>query len=706
MEIESYTAAASIFETQNTLIQHYHQSTVEFWWEEKTTTTLNLLHQCILLHCILLNFESAWLRTQIQKKLRKADEKLIRRGIYELVLVGNAKVTLRQRLSPSQLLLIADSTFPKQNSQIYFQTALVERANNDLMSLPETIISGVDTAILKTADPLSRSIVSVFTTAIIIFVDLKENSIFLACFSCHRHTALYKHVPDSIAYPASVKEIPKWSIKSLNTLKKYRENLHSNLNFKMENSKQNCYKINSYQIVPKYEGEACETYEMYFRYINCSNFEDCTYFNVYKLGLSPLTPTEMLLRFGTPQAIPYGQNESDFTFQVLLPKAYFLDTKLSAFLFPFNDFVWISLFVVAIAFLIWLIFVERRNVLDTFLWLFAVLMENDGHMLKMQRFWGKVFLLYWIFGGILLRNFYNSSLYSLMTAEQEREDFPQNINELLNGKYDMPLIAAGSFRIQGLLFLKDYPKIPLKNVEPKIAKMFSNIYHRSTFISGGLNHNSLQDVANGKEIGVSVYFKDPAKCNIALHALHWSKRNDTNYTFTKFAVMCEGDCESNWNTALFGQTKFDRIVPKQRPFFKSVRFWFYGKNRFATSGFQRFFGGFVQSGLHPLSASRYRKLQRIIVIRRLENYNTMGISNGSLFSYVFLRKGIDKSNEERSATVTAFLGTFVNTGAMLGFAAMVLLLEIVTKLLVRAFDRVLAETYQERFSGSVYSATH
>ncbi|CAL8143276.1 unnamed protein product [Orchesella dallaii] len=686
MELETSTVA-TFSQTQTLLLRHYRESTVEFWWEEKTDLALSFLHHCIILECILLNFDSLRLHLAIQNRSKNKPELTIRKEVCEHVLVANARVTFRQRFAKFQFLLVADSNFPNPNSTSPLsQTYITERANKDLMRLPEAIVIGTDIRILKLVDPASRSIISMVTTSIIIFVEFSTNSVRIGCFSCHDHNHLYKHNWDSIVYPVDVMDIPKTSISSLRNVKKYWQQLHGYLHFQKENGIQNCLKINSYKITSKYEGEACETYELFFRYSNCSNFELCIYFKVYKLGLSPLTPSYVLVEHRLPQVIAYGQNESEFTFQVLLPKAHFFDTNLSAFLMPFNDMVWICMIVAIVTILNWLIFIEKWNAMEALFWVFSVIMENDVDLLRKARFGGKIFLLQWILGGILLRNFYNSSLYSLMTAEHERKDFPRDIDELLNNYSDLVLIGTESFLSESRLFLQNTSKLVIKSLSPEIANLTSTVFHKSVFINGGLNHNNLQNVANGKEIAVTSFSKDSTKIDSKIYLLTWSKKMDTNQTYTKFAVMCEGDCESNWNAALFGQTGFDRIVPKQqRPFFKSIRFWFYGKNRFATSQFEKFFRGFVESGLFKLSTSRYRKLQRINVIRGQDGFQAMGISNGSLFSYVFLAQGIDEINEIKPAKIPAFVGTFLITGGMLGLATAVLVLEILRKLLVKVF---------------------
>ncbi|CAL8128937.1 unnamed protein product [Orchesella dallaii] len=315
----------------------------------------------------------------------------------------------------------------------------------------------------------------------------------------------------------------------------------------------------------------------------------------------------------------------------------------------------------------------------------AVLTEQDGkNYFKM----GMTIPTIWIFSAIFLRNLYNSTLYSFMTAEQEPTDFPKNIQETVDrNDFDLILSFSLSNQFNQIFYRLDHSK-PTK----QLTKLYIRIMAKSSFMlkvpedDVQVHIKTLQNAIKGDKTKILYYNLLKPYENVT-PMLAYRQTNlplEGEKVFSKFAVLCQdGDCEGKWNAAFFRQTKLHRIVPKQIPFFRNVGIWTQDHSTIVTASFHKFLGRIVQSGLYELFIKRYRLLEKLKLLQSVTNGTKSEISNGSLFSYVFLagngRNGGEDyafNIEAKSTKITAFTGTFFITGIMLSLALIIILLEM------------------------------
>ncbi|CAL8114572.1 unnamed protein product [Orchesella dallaii] len=683
MEIVEPFATWSLI--QPTLYQQFQDSTVAFWWGERSTLLTTTFQTCVLLRCILLNFDPSHLNHSLHIKAIRIHEKnfrKIRQDYYQSVLKGYTNTTLAQKISPVQMVLVTGSSFPDATRENFVLQTFVQKSGvKQLLKFPNIILVPTLTLNFKTYDAISRSIVSDIVTSVILFVDVSLNLVSLGCVTCYNVSRVYIRVSDGFVYPIYPQPIPKNLMFSVNELQRYREKLNRNIHLKVGQNTKQCLTLKLYKKNTTREEENCEILEEFFRYINCSDKTFCRYFLQYNLGITTMTPAVALNEFVSPQVIPFGQNETDFLFQVLLPKKhYYVNANVAAFFGPFTTSVWICTSVSILVISILFVKLDGTTVFKAFFRLLSILLEQFGSKLKMARFWGKVILIFWVFFGIVLRNLYSSSIYSRMAAGMGRRDFPTSMSDLL--KWDnFDLIAPDSFQEECKEFLGFRGGHHNgKEASQFIANFTTNIFYKSTFLIGGLTKETLLNLSKGMTVQVRRHYEGTTKQQIDMVPINFSKTKDTNKTFAQFAVMCEQDCESHWNTAFLGQKRFDRIIPDQRPFFKSIKFWFHSLNHFATFEFPTFLGWFVQSGLHRLSTDRYRKLQNIKSIKVSKNFGMSGMSSGSLFSYVFLADNVKVGDPQTPAKIAAFVGTFTIVGCMILVALAVLVFEVLIEL--------------------------
>ncbi|CAL8092070.1 unnamed protein product [Orchesella dallaii] len=313
----------------------------------------------------------------------------------------------------------------------------------------------------------------------------------------------------------------------------------------------------------------------------------------------------------------------------------------------------------------------------------ALLLEQSGGLLRWRRRSAKIMVVTWIFTTILLRHFYNSSLYSFMAKEKDSNDFPKSMEELLI-REDIPLLSPASF-------LSELNWIFGREAETKMAlrliKFYMKILYKSSFIFGidGVYEKSLHQASNGCPINTTYFTVNHNKTADRRIANDFSSdRNFKEKRFTQFAFMCEGNYEKSLKGGFIAQTGTNNrvVVPKQKPFLRVFNFWYAFPN-FSTHSFYKFVGYFVQSGLHDLATSRYKILKQLQLLESLNYGRKLGISNGSLFSYLFLsqKQGDmdDDDNHKRehaSAKVSEFVGTFILTGFMVGLSFMILIFEV------------------------------
>ncbi|CAL8130393.1 unnamed protein product [Orchesella dallaii] len=172
------------------------------------------------------------------------------------------------------------------------------------------------------------------------------------------------------------------------------------------------------------------------------------------------------------------------------------------------------------------------------------------------------------------------------------------------------------------------------------------------------NAVSLQEFFSQRDFHKSRYYKSASK------------------TFSQLALACKGTCMNEENGALFGQTRFNMIIPKQDPFYQSFEFWNEIQVSISTVRYHKFFGQLVQSRVYDWILCQQAKLQRFMGIRDLNEFVKGIKNNGSLFSFVFMAdENQEYKNEERPTTLKALTGTFFITVVMICVSVLIALVE-------------------------------
>ncbi|CAL8112122.1 unnamed protein product [Orchesella dallaii] len=498
---------------------------------------------------------------------------------------------------------------------------------------------------------------------------LNYNSVSIGCFSCKKQMKDYGYLEFKSRgmFEVWYEKVPN-DVTSMETLVTFWKKLHqSPFNFPERKEEQKCQSISSYKWESQFSIESCKVFEAFFQHINCSNFQNCSFFYAYKAGLRIEPPGQFL---NHQKIYPIIHHEKDYLFQLIVPKVYPFDTNLSAYLTPFPGNVW-GLILLAIAavsgWMIWLEEIEARRVIQ---WNIEVILEQDCSQFKGCGFPGKTIAMMWIFVAIFLRNFYNSSLYSYMTAEKGPTDFPNNLEQLI-GRKDFDILLPIEF--WNVYFLLSTAHGPNK-AYPEFKQITRFVYN-ALYMSEHLSKEAIQNASLGNYAKVWHFPPNHSKHNSS-ELLNPIIPVKSYKRLTKYAILCENDCEDHWNVPFFGIKGISRIVPKQKPFLRTKQFWMLEFPTFATARFQTFFGFFVQSGLYELSINRFRQIQLLKRLQELSTEERLGLSDGRLFSYVFLADRLQSKQRERATKISALTGTFIIVSCMASAAFVVLLLEL------------------------------
>ncbi|CAL8092067.1 unnamed protein product [Orchesella dallaii] len=656
------------FHMQSILLEHFRYSTCEFVWDEFNSLSRNIFAQCIIFQCIILNFDLLKIEKFGKIHFEKSRD---REKNLSYILQTNARTIFGQKFSTRDLLLISDSTFPPTSSfwgDHILQTSI--KSDREIIA-PITIPTVI---LVRSSNSFNLTVYSHFTAVILIFISSDGSDVKIGCFSCD-----FRPSNGTEAYTLTFENAPLKDISCFNDLYKFWEKLHL---FSIRSSEispalniDNCLKISNYKLNVSSNAKSCEILETFVRIKNCT-LELCTT-SLFQIWLKPP------IRFNYfVNVFPFGQQQIDFSFQLHLPKIHFFDANLTAFLLPFTITIWLCIGITILATSAFLIYTETKSSGQVIFWQCEVLLVQGGELLRWIRGkWGKITITTWIFTTLFLRQFYNSSLYSFMAKEKESNDFPKSMEELLVRK-DIPLLSPASF-LSELSWI--YARETDRGLALRLIKFYMKILPKSSFILG--NHEmyirALQQASNGSLVrSIKINFRAPR--NQAKNRLSTPRieRSIKETRFNQFAVMCVGDCEMSLKGVFLGKTRLNNqiIVPKQRPFFRVFQFWHAFPN-FATVSFSNFLAYFVQSGLHDLAIGRYKMLKQLKLLESLNYGRKLGMSNGSLFSYIFLSKKDEKVfnsslTEHASAKVSEFVGTFILTGFMFGLSLVILIFEV------------------------------
>ncbi|CAL8128333.1 unnamed protein product [Orchesella dallaii] len=640
---------------EGNILQHFKTSSIEFVWDEGSSHFLETFALCVLLQCILIQFNST-------KLLANPDYGIgfnnYRSVVWTYILKANAQTIYNQRYGNRDLIVFCDSTFPLNNWGFHGLQIQLKFSTSDIRHIPTAILSPTSCNAAVQIAAWERTINAVFTTTILLFVSREDESIYIGCFTCDKNIVQYSHPYgiDVNLYSITFLKLRRQMMQSIESLKIVWEDLHTNIQIDDETGTKHCLSISSYNMEPKSYEEVCEVYKLYFRHVNCSSFSGCANFHVFKVELKL---DRQLGRFNI-DILPAGQNELEFWYQVIFPKVNYFDAHLTAFLYPLQLNVWICVISILFGIGIWLIWMEGEGIEAVIFWEYGLLFEQDGDQMRKTKCRGKAMIIMCIFFGILLRNFYNSSLYSLMTTEQQPAGYPDKFEDALK-RSDFDVISPASYFQEIYNFMHRWDDKP-----NRVSTLFKRVLYKSFFMDRQLYTETLQNASNGNDTKV-IYYEYERNENEpeSNFYVHW-RDTEIQKRFIKLAVICEGDCRSKLNSALVVQKMTQRVVPEDRRISTVYKHWALGDYNFATFSFSKFLGLLVHSGLYGLALSRYKLVSDLRLLKRLNSNKISDMSNGSLFSYVVLAGKHEKIGEEATPTkIYAFTGTFIVAGILL-----------------------------------------
>ncbi|CAL8127832.1 unnamed protein product [Orchesella dallaii] len=632
-----------------TLLNNFVGSTVEFLWEEYNQVTLSGLSQCIILSCILLNFNSFLLEHQLQNKTIGNKNLQDRTLAYEFILEAHVTIFKGQRLSPQEFLLFSDFTFPSVNRNAILNFAYgITGARRRHRKYPSVIISNTLNYPVKSVNPENWQISVFFSSPILLFVAQETGEIKIGYVPYTNFTVL-KYTVQLLAMP-----ITKSDSSSQFGLRLAWERLHSTTRMKslLGGPNLNCLRKRSSDSKPVLTYEACVFRESYCKHINCSTTKCCQIIHNF-LTKQLSTPSKKHISY---HIFPFVQNHIDFKIQILFPKENIFDTNLTAFLYPFHFLVWLNCIIAMISVSAWLIVCERQVCNEILFWQPSTILEQDPYQLKKVGSRGTILVGLWLLSLFLIRQFYGSSLYSFMTTKNEPNDFPSDINETIS-RTDFDLLFFHDFKT----------KLYLSNIARRLPRELFNFYlkilRRSYLIiykhGKDFESDTLRNLSNGRE---SLVYSDKYKSSYSnsttiVDAMNLAavERTEKYVKFDRFVVICEEGCMEN--PGLLGQTRLIRKISNERPVLRSHQFWHQKEPSSESFRFAKFLGSFVESGLYELEVQRFKKLSQVRRLKRFESSKKRGLSNGSLFSYVFLdvkfKKQAEKEEVEEPMKVVA-----------------------------------------------------
>ncbi|CAL8132620.1 unnamed protein product [Orchesella dallaii] len=271
-----------------------------------------------------------------------------------------------------------------------------------------------------------------------------------------------------------------------------------------------------------------------------------------------------------------------------------------------------------------------------------------------------------------------------MTAETEPSNYPKSVKDAVT-RSDFAIISPMDF--MNIIITATYTLSEPSN-EPERFSILIDVLEKSSFIWGNIQ-SSLENAVKGKLTKVVLYehFHNPknvpkiiSRNNIStvlefFQVYKFGSKGQKQ--FTKIVALCKNDCKTYWTVALLNMQKVCVVVPEHVTFYSTIEFTTMEQHaEFKHKGFFNFFGVFVHSGLYDLSMTRYEMLQRVYTMRLLNKFGGYGLGNGSLFSYVFLKKDKQVDDEPKSAKMTAFIGTIIIATVMTTLSLVVFVYEI------------------------------
>lgn len=308
--------------------------------------------------------------------------------------------------------------------------------------------------------------------------------------------------------------------------------------------------------------------------------------------------------------------------------------NMISLLSPFSLAAWL---LITGCFLLFLIFYKwsgmKETVLHLFFWLYAILLEQDASVQPQIRF----LVLVWLFGTLLLRNFYTSTLYTNMTKDTPLSGIPQSFenilesNETLNlvGFVDTDVIVQGLYTqalTGGLVELPMMERI-MDRLDPKLWIILDSARMMNK-LSFGTDHSEWDCVHNPFSAG-----EDAEKIvDKNFECLSWGRFALLHATNP--AVLGYVQDFSLYNKAIIelfgGHQLFDNSEPAH---FTELWTWGIPSKSYLLGHFQRRVTTFVESGISSFQKYYMHITQQKIVLEDfIKNSQLNGTVSWNLFT--------------------------------------------------------------------------
>lgn len=245
---------------------------------------------------------------------------------------------------------------------------------------------------------------------------------------------------------------------------------------------------------------------------------------------------------------------------------------------------------------------ERKGFVGWALWLAIVILgDNGGRVVHWKKNLKIGYLtVLWIYFGILLRNLYNSTMYSHLTKSPEITNLPKSIEDLfIKPETAIPVIST--YNTIRKMFSKG--KIGIHHHDDKLSDLISR--HSKITNINPFNKDFIQNISNGQDFTCKNFHLN--------YTLFRKKSNSLFYpTSGRFAILYEEPYTSLTSNSKFvkhtlailaGRTVWEYV---NLPHFLGLHFmWTFRRNVFFIEDFKMLIASYTESGLQ-------RKFRRAI----------------------------------------------------------------------------------------------
>ncbi|CAL8112351.1 unnamed protein product [Orchesella dallaii] len=641
----------------NTLGNHFRDMTTQFIWDGSVSKSVatTILSQCILIECISISYDSGILEKSIRRANPKTDNTKIRDQTYQHILSVNAKIFRTQRFNPAEFILILDSIFPSKTSSVIhgIQTSTNElniHIHNPSVILVETVASHF----LKSAR-VRRQVAALYSSTILLFIDTANDFARMGNFAGENGMEYFRDKKRQMSsYLVTLEEVPISVAASMENILQFWKKLHSKVSLATttppQKSNWNC-RFNEQHPAT----EECMLYKYYFQYINCTDAQKCILLYRDLVDLKQAFQPSFNNNPHRFYISSYSQRQQSYYLQIFFPKENFPHEDCNV-LCPFQYNFWLPILSVVATASVWLILIRQEKIgYVTYSKTSVATTEGRNLSIIIKAGYTRLAII-WIFSAVFLCQFYASSLHSVVTftADKIPPNLPTTI-EQLSGRDDFDILARKGFPYSLYIhfFAYWYKKENMRKLNSFNVTMTLNI-----------NGNFLK-----------------------------YKLQPKNVTFRQFAALQETYMENvvENERLIFGHTKLQSVIPKpQKVFYKRNHLWTQRFPNFATFHLVKFLGAFVQSGLHDWELIKFQKVERWRDWKKLNGKSELGISNGQLFSQIFMTERVERRYRPPMYITMSTLSKGFYLGCMiLSAAAACLLVELLLKILKMGLEFVI-----------------